>query len=112
MAWKEQCEIAFEVAAKKYIHKGMGVREALRTLSEESGIPYGTLYRWFYREKNSVSNNEYAKGLCIKCGERPGQTWTDPKTGRTIKRELCSSCANQIQKENQCKEVSWYLFGN
>jgi len=62
MAWKEQCEIQFRASAEALIaKKGITVREVLRQQSQESGIPYGTLQRWYYRERNEggVSKNEH-----------------------------------------------------
>ena len=64
MAWKEQCKIAFKANANAILHKrgGKGVVKVLRQLSRESGIPYGTLRRWYYPDesvpKNGKNSNE------------------------------------------------------
>jgi len=110
MAWKEQCQIAFGVAAKKYVHKGMNVREALRTLSEESGIPYKTLHRWYYEKglknetpnangsNNDKNNADIDDMICPQCqiNERRKQRLTD---GNIRIHTLCIACANQQQKQ-------------
>jgi hypothetical protein len=51
MAWTDSCK--FE-ACKQIKHRKNecgGVRPAIKKLSEESGIPQGTLKRWYYPDK-------------------------------------------------------------
>jgi hypothetical protein len=51
MAWTDSCK--FE-ACKQIDHRQDecgGVRPAIKKLSEESGIPQGTLNRWYYNDK-------------------------------------------------------------
>lgn len=49
MAWTETCKIDFRNQIDHKTQKeGISVREALRVLSEESGIPIGTLVNWKY----------------------------------------------------------------
>ena len=59
MAWTDQCKIAFKTNAEGLIHKrgGKGVVKVLRQISKESGIPYGTLRRWYYPKEKSVPKN-------------------------------------------------------
>ena len=59
MAWTDQCRIAFKTNAEGILHKrgGNGVRETLRELSKDSGIPSGTLRRWYYPKEQSVPKN-------------------------------------------------------
>ncbi|NQT55744.1 MAG: hypothetical protein HQ551_05915 [Desulfobacteraceae bacterium] len=54
MAWTDQCKIAFKTNAEGLIHNGKGVRETLRELAKDSGIPYGTVRDWYYPKKDSV----------------------------------------------------------
>lgn len=50
MAWNVcEEEVCSQIEHKK--KQGISVREALRSLSKESSIPYGTLRRWYYPEK-------------------------------------------------------------
>ena len=58
MAWTDSCKFDAVAQIKKRAEKS-NVRDALKVLSEESGIPIGTLRRWYwpkgnetYKEKN------------------------------------------------------------
>lgn len=50
MAWTDQCKIAFLTTAGAIVDKngGRGVVKILKQISKESGVPYGTLRRWYY----------------------------------------------------------------
>jgi ParB family chromosome partitioning protein len=57
MAWTETCKIDFRKQIEHKKTQGMPVRQALKVLSEESGIAINTLSCWLYpREKQSVVN--------------------------------------------------------
>jgi hypothetical protein len=54
MAWTETCKIDFNKQVEHKRAEGMSVRQALKVLSEESGIAIGTLDNWMYER-------------CMKC---------------------------------------------
>jgi N6-adenosine-specific RNA methylase IME4 len=59
MAWLETCQID---ARKQIDHRKEslgGVRPAIRQLSKESGIPQGTLKRWYYPENKCPKNGTH-----------------------------------------------------
>jgi N6-adenosine-specific RNA methylase IME4 len=51
MAWTDACKIEACVQIDKRKEDFGGVRPAIRELSKESGIPQGTLKRWYYPDK-------------------------------------------------------------
>jgi len=56
MAWTDACKI--EACAQiDRRREEMGLRAALRHLSRESGIPYGTLKRWYYPDSVPKNGN-------------------------------------------------------
>lgn len=55
MAWTDACKVEAVAQIEKRKEFSGGLRNAFRELSKESGIPYGTLRRWYYPE--SVPNN-------------------------------------------------------
>jgi len=55
MAWAETCKMDAVAQINKRKEFTGSLRNALRELSKESDIPYGTLKRWYYPE--SVPNN-------------------------------------------------------
>lgn len=60
MAWNVcEEEVCSQIEHKK--KQGISVREALRSLSKESSIPYGTLRRWYYPEKDVPKNGNTVK---------------------------------------------------
>ena len=68
MAWNETCKIE---ACAQINHKKeeLGIRGAMRALSEETGISYGTLRRWYYPEK-SVPKNGNTNKRPLEIGSR------------------------------------------
>lgn len=56
MAWNETCKIDFEKQVKHKKEQGVRVKDALRQLSNESGIPVETLKHWLYPIKRQVVN--------------------------------------------------------
>ena len=95
MAWTDQCKIAFKSNADHQIWTQKGKKNLtaiLKKLTEESGIPYNTLKRWYYEKekekidsikndttqepaenkeenKNSPETPEIERPLCFKCGK-------------------------------------------
>jgi hypothetical protein len=61
MAWTDQCKIEFRTTAGSMIDKGKGVRETLRDISKDSGVPYNTLRRWYYPKEESVTKTGNTK---------------------------------------------------
>ena len=60
MAWTDACKL--EAVAQIDKRKGIygGVRPAIRELSNESGIPYHTLQKWYHPRKDAgVAENGY-----------------------------------------------------
>ena len=88
MAWTEQCKIAFDVAAKRHIHKGMKVKEALKLLSEESGIPFKTLERWYYSNTQKKIKNLKNEDIC-PTNENSSENEADNGTDNV---KVCSTC--------------------
>ena len=91
MAWTDQCRLSFKASAEKFIKEGQGVRETLRKLSKEAGIPYKTLERWFYFKEESVPKNEDRQTsikrrttVTLKC-PKCGHSWDDKKQARSQK---------------------------
>lgn len=61
MAWTDACKIEACAQIDKKKETGIGVREALRLLAKESGIPYDTLDRWYYPRKHRDVKNDVTK---------------------------------------------------
>ena len=67
MAWTDQCKIAFQSSCDHLVYTQKGKRKnvtmVLKKLSQESGIPFTTLKRWYYegekdkREAKNCTNN-------------------------------------------------------
>jgi hypothetical protein len=70
MAWTETCKMdAVTQIDKRKVVSG-SIRNALRELSKESGIPYGTLRRWYYPDSvinngNILSKKSVEKETCV-----------------------------------------------
>ena len=110
MAWTEQCKIAFDVAAKRYVHKGMKVKDALKQLSEESDVPFKTLRNWYYKKspENGTPKESYGKNseinievvpdgvrICATCNNNPARPeGTD-----------CYSCKGRKEREGKIKRL-------
>jgi len=77
MAWTDQCKIAFMTNAEGLIHNGKGVREALREMSKDSGVPYGTLRRWYYPKEESVPKNGNGRKLTQKAAWKNAEKMMD-----------------------------------
>jgi len=91
MAWIETCKID---ACKQIEHikeNVGGVRPAIRELSKESGIPQGTLKRWYYPDKKCPKNGTPMKenhifetcaisdlDSLIQSGKKFGTIYSDP----------------------------------
>jgi len=48
MAWTESCKIDANKQVEHLKERGMSVRQAIKKLSEESGIPANTINNWIY----------------------------------------------------------------
>jgi hypothetical protein len=79
MAWTETCKIDFNKQVEHKKAEGMPVREALKVLSEESGIPIGTLSNWFYERQR-------AKPIDIS-DFFVNEVWKDIREGNPVKWE-------------------------
>lgn len=53
MAWTETCKIDFKKQIEHKKAEGMSIRQALKILSEESGIAIGTLDNWLYERQRA-----------------------------------------------------------
>jgi hypothetical protein len=65
MAWTDACKIE-AVAQIDRRKEHSGIRKAIRELSIESGIPYGTLRRWYYPESVPKNENTLSKSSVEK----------------------------------------------
>lgn len=117
MAWTEQCQIAFRVSAENFINKGQKKQDTFRALSKESGIPYCTLKRWYYRkEKESIKNDTFSERLfCEQCKtrkvkrqKRQGEWFYYPKCNFCYKVDaievICPHCGGEFKIEDREKE--------
>jgi DNA-directed RNA polymerase subunit M/transcription elongation factor TFIIS len=124
VAWTGQCRLAFKHTADTLLWKQgdkKNVSEILKRLSEESGIPFKTLERWWYQEE-SLKNEEGQQStdntslpssspqnngthtnipICKECGKNP--VHLDCRTGRPYGQKskyygLCSTCRTGKQK--------------
>ena len=48
MAWTETCKIDANKQIDHLVEQDMSITEAIKKLSAESEIPYGTIQRWYY----------------------------------------------------------------
>lgn len=92
MAWTDSCKIEACSQIDKRKERENGVKGAIAVLSEESGIPKGTLKRWYYNIENKprIKNDPPVKPkpgeTCtisdlyklIKSGQRFGAVYADP----------------------------------
>lgn len=51
MAWTESCKIDANKQVQHLKGRGMSVRQAIKKLSDESGIPENTINNWIYERK-------------------------------------------------------------
>lgn len=116
MAWVGQCRMAFKINADAILWKQKGKKKitpVLRQLSEESGIPLGTLKRWWYEQeeekefknepngesqgntsdsgKNLPSVPCFSHPTCVICGKKKVERYRDKK-GKWYYREKCRKC--------------------
>jgi len=78
MAWRETCELEARNLIKVKMKKGnLSARKATIEVAKETGVPFGTLDRWFYnkkpKNKKSYPRNEVTlvrKVLTIDNGQR------------------------------------------
>ncbi len=69
MAWAEQCKVEFEmtVMAKRHIgKKKKAIDVIIRDVANESGIPFGTLKRWWYDAQKEKSFKNERSDTTIK----------------------------------------------
>jgi len=94
--WEDQCRAEFLFAADHFIHKnkGHGVAETLRQLSKDSGIPYGTLRRWFYARENS-----FPKDGKTEVGAEPQKQEDSPQPPM-----LCGVCRIRLFRQQTSKD--------
>jgi hypothetical protein len=111
MAWVGQCRVAFKANADAILWRQKGkknISKVLRQLSEESGIPLGTLKMWWYEQekkklenqpntesqtKSKPSDNKLTTSdhpICTVCGERKVQR--ERRNGKWHYRDKCYKC--------------------
>ena len=89
MAWTDQCKYAFTQTATFLYTKEDGkkkITRILKQLSNESGIPYKTLYRWWSEEK-SLRNETNSQGA-----ETTEETTKEKNQGDQTEPRLCARC--------------------
>lgn len=131
MAWTEQCKVAFQTNANakllKYKNRSRKVSAVLRELSDESGIPFKTLKRWYYdktesiRPKNETDTTSSEPDApppplptCYRCGENKVFLTTRGKPLSTESKHygLCNSCrCNQRMIEQIDRQATEYETG-
>lgn len=91
MAWTEQCKLDACAQIKNFAEtKDMGIRKAMKHLAGESGIPYGTLKRWYYDEKESVPKNGNT--------QNPGNT---TKAKAKVAAKIVKNISKAIKKDEE-----------
>lgn len=92
MAWMDVCKIEASAQIDKLKKDGNGVKDAINTVSTESGIPKGTLRRWYYNIENKprIISDLHAKpghtdtctiadlSQLIESGQHFGTIYADP----------------------------------
>lgn len=85
MSWIETCKIDANNQIDFKKQNGDTVKKAIRVLSKESGIPQGTLKRWYYNIENKkrITNDPLDNALYETCGisDLNVLTTTDKKFG-------------------------------
>lgn len=126
MAWTEQCKIVFKQHADHFYFSQTGrksLTKVFKRLSQESGVPFKTLKRWYYdKEKegdeklNSLKNEPTPEltenkdntsctsciplPICIKCKKNPVEldsTSRKPKTKQSKYYGLCGYCRQKAK---------------
>ena len=130
MAWTDQCKIAFMANAEHQVFTQKGrknITKVLKKLSQESGIPFKTLERWYYEKEKSKEkllsslknegiteqtenkeDNENStpctlRPICIKCKKNPVEL--DNKSGKSKSPKnkyygLCQNCRKKAKVIN------------
>jgi len=95
MAWTETCKIDANKQVEHLAKQGMTKEGAIKKLSAESGIPYGTIQRWVYsrnKGKNdptpTTTQNDSEKGAG-QGNDDTGQEWP-----------TCSQCKSKSVEKN------------
>lgn len=100
MAWTEQCKIAFRTNAEGLIHNGKGVRESLREMSKDSGVPYGTLRDWYYPKKDSVPKTRNKR--------KPSQETAWKNVARrmeSLNKYMVENCDSEVEISGETREA-------
>lgn len=106
--WVKQCAGLFQMHARTlYAQKKAGITNLLKQLSRESGIPYNTLYQWFY-ETDKPTDIKGGKGgrICIQCKprqiERPKGK---PRSRASRYFGLCSHCRRLMATIEKAEKI-------
>jgi len=96
MAWSETCKIDANKQVDHLHKQGLSKRQAIKKLSNESGIPYDTLNNWVYPRKSDVKNNVTLK----------------PDTPSETKPNGADPENNEVKNKNQpSQEDIWFNVG-
>jgi len=136
MAWADTCKVSFEttVVAKQHLKKKQrSINSVLKEISEESGIPFSTLKRWWIEIKkakrfeneppdttteNQTENDSNEPDrratqkpipLCKRCKERPLLIRKDtgkPYGPSSKYHGLCQSCRRKFQRYTKKNEAT------
>jgi len=127
MAWTEQCKLAFYANCHGKIQMKQGrerisMNRIFKEMSEESGIPAGTLKRWWHAIKaadeqenqfkneppitaeNNNKNETEIRNICIQCEEKPVAVHSvtgKPYGPKSKYHGLCHACAKNKQMDEK-----------
>lgn len=112
MAWTEQCKIAFKTSADwfyrtKNISTKKGIMGILAQLSEESGIPQKTLWRWWNELENEKEKNLKNEINGENCATIENNKENEPceEPAEPAERPVCKRCEmNKVEINSRTKQ--------
>jgi hypothetical protein len=89
MAWMEVCKIEAVNHVDKKIEEGAKVRDALKLVSKESGIPVSTLNKWKYpRELVAENGHKLTKRKPSKISQRQAWKTAEKNLDKLVKKMM------------------------
>ena len=79
MAWLETCRIDAGKQIKELKGKGLSIRQAIKKLSLESGIPENTINNWFYERTSSKRHDVFDFWIETIRNDLAVDGWTEDK---------------------------------
>jgi hypothetical protein len=97
MAWTETCKIDANKQIDHLVEQDMSITDAIKKLSAESEIPFGTIQRWYYPRNEGRTD---PTATTTQIDEKKGAGQGNEDTGQEW--PTCSQCeSNKVEKNSR-----------